>query len=259
MTIGEQLKIRRKELNLTQEEVAKQLFISRQAISNWETGKSYPDIEKIVMLSDIYEISLDKLLKGDKKIMIELKNKTVYKFVIMTLAILSLISMGICFLINFLLTGHLSWSLIVASSLIYVIAIGITLYKSKERKLLKGFGMASLLLIPLLVSIQYSLYFSQINQTQWLVSIGIPIAIIWLIIIWTVIVMTTIFKLNVFIAISLLGFFSIIGNYLTGLIIGLYTNINDYFHYFFLSNGLASLLVGLFCLVIGISYSRHKK
>ncbi|MGX7262363.1 helix-turn-helix domain-containing protein [Enterococcus crotali] len=256
MNIGEQLKSRRKELEMTQEEVAKQLFISRQAISNWETGKSYPDIENIIILSDIYEISLDNLLKGDKKVMIELKKKTVYQYVNLTLAILSVISIGVCLLVDLLITGHLSWSLIVTSSLIYAIAIGITLYKSMGGKLIKAFFTASLLLIPLLASIQYSLYLSQINQTKWLMNLGIPLALLWLIIIWLVIAVTYIFKLNLFLFFSLLGFASMFGSYLTGLFTGLYTNINDYFDYF-LSNGLASLIVGLICLVMGVNYSKR--
>jgi len=262
MNIGEQLKLRRKKLKMTQEEVAAQLFISRQAISNWETGKSYPDIENIIILSDIYEISLDSLLKGDKKVMIELKKKTVYQYVSMTLVILGVASVGICLLIDLLVSSHLSWSLIVTSSLIYVVAIGITLYKSTERKVLKAFITASLLLIPVLASIQYSLYYSQINQTEWLIDFGIPLAIIWLLIIWFVIITASIFKLNIFLACSLLGFLSMFGSYLTGLITGIYYNLNDYFDYF-LSNGLAPLIGGLICLVIGsnnfIRERRNKK
>ncbi|OJG90225.1 hypothetical protein RV15_GL001489 [Enterococcus silesiacus] len=259
MNIGEQLQLRRKELNMTQEEVAKKLFISRQAISNWETGKSYPDIENIIALSTIYEISLDNLLKGDKNVMIELRKNRVYQYVYTTLAILSVASAGICLLIDLLVSGRLSWSLIVTSSLIYVSAAGITLYKSTERKLLKAFISLSLLLIPLLASIQYSLYYSQMNQTHWLIDRGIPLAIIWLVIIWFVIVTATICKLNNFLAFSLVAFLSMFGSYLTGLLTGIYSNLNDYFDHF-LSNGLASLIVGLICLMVGSSsFIRERK
>lgn len=67
MEIGKKLKEVRMKLNLTQEQVAEELFVSRQTISNWENEKSYPDILSIIKLSDLYNISLDELLKGDQK------------------------------------------------------------------------------------------------------------------------------------------------------------------------------------------------
>lgn len=67
MDIGKVIKKRRKELNITQEKLAEQLKVSRSTISNWETGRNYPDIEMIVSISDNLNISLDDLLKGDTK------------------------------------------------------------------------------------------------------------------------------------------------------------------------------------------------
>lgn len=46
--------------------MAKSLNVSYQAISNWERGKSYPDISNIIMISDLYNISLDELIREDK-------------------------------------------------------------------------------------------------------------------------------------------------------------------------------------------------
>lgn len=57
---------RRKELGLTQQELADKLFISDKVISKWETGKSIPDTSILVELSEILEISLDELLKSNK-------------------------------------------------------------------------------------------------------------------------------------------------------------------------------------------------
>lgn len=76
MEVGQRLKSRREELKLTQEYVAEMLGVSRQTISNWENGRSYPDIERIVRLSDIYELSLDELLKGDLKMVSKLQKDT---------------------------------------------------------------------------------------------------------------------------------------------------------------------------------------
>ncbi|MDT2597166.1 helix-turn-helix transcriptional regulator [Enterococcus dongliensis] len=76
MEVGERLKLRRAELNLTQEYVAEVLGITRQTISNWENGRSYPDIERMIRLSDVYSLSLDELLKGDKKMVKHLQENT---------------------------------------------------------------------------------------------------------------------------------------------------------------------------------------
>ncbi|WP_157800191.1 helix-turn-helix domain-containing protein [Sporolactobacillus pectinivorans] len=76
MTIGERLQNQRKKLGYTQQEIAGKLHVSRQTISNWEVGKNYPDLQSIVDLSDIYNISLDLLLKGDENVMEKLKHDT---------------------------------------------------------------------------------------------------------------------------------------------------------------------------------------
>lgn len=65
MDIGRKLKEARTKAGLTQEEVTEKINVSRQTISNWENNKSYPDIVSVINLSDLYSISLDKLLKED--------------------------------------------------------------------------------------------------------------------------------------------------------------------------------------------------
>lgn len=67
MEIEKRLKDARVKAGLTQEQVAEKVMVSRQTISNWENGKSLPDIISIMSLSDLYQISLDELLKGDTK------------------------------------------------------------------------------------------------------------------------------------------------------------------------------------------------
>ncbi len=54
---------------MTQDQVAKMLHVSRQALSNWEKGKNYPDMDTLVQLSQIYDLSLDLLIKGDKAVL----------------------------------------------------------------------------------------------------------------------------------------------------------------------------------------------
>ena len=76
MEIGKKLKDARTNSGLTQENVAERAGVSRQTVSNWENGRSYPDIVSVIKLSDIYSISLDELLKGDNEMIKHLKEST---------------------------------------------------------------------------------------------------------------------------------------------------------------------------------------
>lgn len=76
MNIKEQLRKKRNENNMTQEQIAEMIFVSRQTISNWENGKSYPDIKSLILLCDIYKISLDELVRGDVELMRKEISKT---------------------------------------------------------------------------------------------------------------------------------------------------------------------------------------
>ena len=56
MNLSKQIIHLRKEYNLSQEDLAEKVFVSRQSISNWERGKSYPDIESLLLLSNIFDV-----------------------------------------------------------------------------------------------------------------------------------------------------------------------------------------------------------
>lgn len=71
-----QIKKYRTALNLSQEELAEKVYVTRQTISNWENNKNYPDIHSLLLLSSLFNISLDQLIKGDIKIMKEEINKS---------------------------------------------------------------------------------------------------------------------------------------------------------------------------------------
>ena len=68
MTIGERLLKLRKEKNLSQEELANVLDVSRQTISKWEIGESTPDFDKIIPLCEFFDITSDELLTGKTNI-----------------------------------------------------------------------------------------------------------------------------------------------------------------------------------------------
>ena len=71
MNLQHQIKTYRTTLHLTQDDLADKIFVSRQTISNWENGKNYPDIHSLLLLSELFDISLDQLVKGDLDIMKE--------------------------------------------------------------------------------------------------------------------------------------------------------------------------------------------
>lgn len=65
MEMDKQIKKYRSELHLSQDELAEKIFVTRQSISNWENAKTYPDLNSLVLLSSLFDISLDILVKGD--------------------------------------------------------------------------------------------------------------------------------------------------------------------------------------------------
>lgn len=67
--IGSKIKALRLSKSMTQEQLAKALHVSAQAVSKWENGKSYPDIHSLLLLSALFDVSLDQLIKGDLETM----------------------------------------------------------------------------------------------------------------------------------------------------------------------------------------------
>lgn len=75
MKISTILKQRRFDLNLTQEQVAEKIFVSTKSISNWENDRNFPDIESLIRLAKLYNLSLDSLLLEGSDIMKDIKKK----------------------------------------------------------------------------------------------------------------------------------------------------------------------------------------
>ncbi|WP_042272444.1 helix-turn-helix domain-containing protein [[Clostridium] dakarense] len=81
MEIGKQIKKYRTEKGLSQEELSEKIFVSRQTISNWENNKNYPDMKSLLLLSSLFNVSLDILIKGDLEEMKEqIKKEDIDKF-----------------------------------------------------------------------------------------------------------------------------------------------------------------------------------
>lgn len=71
MELGKQIRKYRKEQSLSQDELAEKVYVSRQTISNWENDKSYPDVNSLILLSEVFHTSIDNLIKGDVEVMKE--------------------------------------------------------------------------------------------------------------------------------------------------------------------------------------------
>ena len=78
MELGKHVKEHRARLGMSQEQLAEAIFVSRQTISNWETNRTYPDVQSLLLLSNLFEVSVDELIKGD----VEEMNKTIERDVV---------------------------------------------------------------------------------------------------------------------------------------------------------------------------------
>ena len=128
MELGNHIKHYRNEKGLSQEELAERVYVTRQTISNWENNKNYPDINSIVLLSEVFEISIDNLIKGDLEEMKkeinseEVKKLNFYSWmavIIFLIAIISLIPM-----LKFIgLYGFIPYFVLVACAMFFALKI----------------------------------------------------------------------------------------------------------------------------------------
>lgn len=128
MELGNKIKYYRGEKELSQEELAERVYVSRQTISNWENNKSYPDINSIVLLSEIFEISIDNLIKGDVEQMKEEINSEEVKklnFYATMMAILMLVATILLMpMLKFIgLYGFMPYFVLVACAMFFAIKV----------------------------------------------------------------------------------------------------------------------------------------
>lgn len=77
VALAEQLKLYREKSGLSQASVAEELKISRQQISKWENGRGYPDIDNLVLLSKLYQVSIDELLQENEQLKEQIQKNNV--------------------------------------------------------------------------------------------------------------------------------------------------------------------------------------
>lgn len=73
MILGQRIKEEREKKDWTQSELADKLNVSRQSVSKWELDSAYPDIERLIQISDLFDVTLDSLIKGDNELQKNIK------------------------------------------------------------------------------------------------------------------------------------------------------------------------------------------
>lgn len=106
MDISNQIKKRRTAIGLSQEELADRIYVSRQTISNWETDKTYPDVQSLLLLSVLFDTTIDVLVKGD----LEMMERTVASADAKKMRILGIGMFALLLLmVPFALAGVIAW------------------------------------------------------------------------------------------------------------------------------------------------------
>lgn len=133
MELKNQIRAYRTDRKLSQEELAEAVYVTRQTVSNWETGKSYPDIQSLLRLSALFDISLDQLIKGDLELMKEKINaEEIRAFnrlsnVFMLMMVLSLLAWAP-------LAHFLGWWGIALAAVLFAVTLWLAFKVEKEKK-----------------------------------------------------------------------------------------------------------------------------
>lgn len=123
MDLGSQIKKYRSQNSLSQDALAERIYVSRQTISNWENDKSYPDVKSLILLSEVFQVSIDNLIKGDLKEMKQEIDKQEYAEFQRDSMILTIL-FAACILLPVPLVMMLKW----VGLVVYLVLGGITMY-----------------------------------------------------------------------------------------------------------------------------------
>ncbi|AFU71607.1 helix-turn-helix transcriptional regulator [Bifidobacterium sp. W8109] len=90
MELGSQIRRYRSERGMSQDDLAGRIFVSRQTISNWENDRTYPDVQNLLLLSDLFDVTIDQLIKGDLDTMKQAFDKDVRSMKILNMILYGL-------------------------------------------------------------------------------------------------------------------------------------------------------------------------
>ena len=122
MEVGNRIREQREAVGISQDELAQKVFVSRQTVSNWERGKTLPDVQSLLLLSNLFDVSVDTLVRGDEETMAkEIENYELERYKIK-------VSVGLS--VALILLGAVMLSIMVAQGIglespLYKLALGI--------------------------------------------------------------------------------------------------------------------------------------
>lgn len=128
MKLENQIKKYRNECAFSQDELAEKIFVTRQSISNWENGKTYPDIKSLILLSEVFAVSLDELIKGDIDVMKkEINAQEFAKFekdsIVFSILLVAVIVLPIPLIVSFKWWGAAAYAIVGAAGMYYAIKV----------------------------------------------------------------------------------------------------------------------------------------
>lgn len=136
MELALQIRRLRNERNLSQDDLAQRIYVSRQTVSNWERDKTYPDVHSLLLLSELFDTTVDELIKGDIMAMEDmLENKKTYKRMITLMAVANAFLLGGAALLA-LGVYRFGWGT-VPSYIIFALMVGIGLGLTYQVELMK--------------------------------------------------------------------------------------------------------------------------
>lgn len=163
MGFNEKLQKLRKERGITQEELAEKLYVSRTAISKWESGRGYPNIDSLKAISEFFSVSVDDLLSGNKLLAIAEKDKKesvkrtfelvfafadIFSFALVVLPLYPYSVNGFVYGINLLNYSHISpisliihWVIIISLCMAGIIRVLLLKKSGRIKNILTGFSI----------------------------------------------------------------------------------------------------------------------
>ncbi len=151
MELPQQLKANRERLGLTQEDVAQRIFVSRQTMSSWETGKTYPDVQSLLLLSNLFGVSIDSLVKVDVVTMKETIVKDAVQMERLSIGMIGFLLAGVACLVGWDLiwdepvggVSWLSWGVVVGMVLFVLCAALAMVCACRVEKLKKNHNLVT--------------------------------------------------------------------------------------------------------------------
>lgn len=121
MKLSDRIQDLRKMKGMSQEELANLMGVSRQAVSKWESEQSIPELDKIILISDIFDVSCDYLLKGIENPSKQNKNNTI--IIVMVATVLNFIGLLVSFAVWY--EKQVLWAIVIG---LIIMAIGCMVY-----------------------------------------------------------------------------------------------------------------------------------